>query len=77
MAQQLDPNYTASGGAWRRFGWTLLWGALAAAATYAAGNLPALAGSLCEQPWWPAAVPILTAALAAVSKWATEHNKGN
>ena len=77
MPEQLDPNYTAAGGAWKRFGWTLFWGAVASAAAYVGGNLPELAGKIATQPWWPLVVPLITAGLAAFSKWVTEKQRGN
>jgi hypothetical protein len=67
--------YTPIKGAWMRFGWMLLWGAVATAGTYAAANLSDLVGSLAQATWWPAVVPTITALLAAVSKWATEKSK--
>jgi hypothetical protein len=70
-------TYTAGYGAWARFGWVALWGAIASVAAYLGDNLPAVAGSLSEQAWWPVIVPALTAAIAAITKYATEKRKGN
>ena len=74
---EAEVKYTAVGGAWRRFLWTFLWGAIASATTYALANFDELFGFLSGQVWWPVIVPLVTALLAAISKWAIEKQRGH
>jgi hypothetical protein len=69
MALAVGPVRFALPAAWKRFGWTLLWGSAAMAITYVSGHLNDLAGSLATQLWWIVALPLITAGLAAVSKY--------